>query len=593
MRFITLFLLSFVTLSAEITFKVSDVKLAKKPLTLTETKELIEARVYAEVEDFHSEHDKLVKSEIHPVIYAAQRAFNDHRPLTLSPDIFWLMISQGVATHIKANPEKMRDYLVDFEGKKTLRVREDSFVKGSKENDWPKVFPQFVKQIKENSKKNDLVDILNGKFSTTTSVEQVAFQVSIMDTYSNFFDYDLDSFCGIPSITLQGSPEDWQLLIEKTEALAKYDLDWWVKDLTPILKKIHESSKGQVDKFFWESFFKYHSRSGGDKLTGWLIKFFPYFKFGAKYERNEYIGQDLDKIYAEAVKKASKYLKGKDKCRDFEMLGSFIDEKAAGLSPTVFPSGMSVVPFKWNYLDKTYNMEFLAGFIGLSQKEDLGLKPELCWAVREVLAFELSMPEGVKRIRNLARASKELMLSPDDVDLEDFKYFANLRGITWLSIDHPGVKDEDLRHFQNYSSLQDISLTTPKCSFKALKYFSKNKKLFSLRLTLNGKSDGIQELYQFKSLRTLGFGENRLEAKEFDFSLLPKLKWVWGVLLNGRPVKIDFDLNKKLHRDFDNEDDLDADFEDDFDDDFEEDPDFDNEDDDDLDADFEDDFEEE
>ncbi len=53
------------------------------------------------------------------------QAYADHRPFVLSPDMIWLLISQGFARHINANQESMRNDLVDFSGKLSLIVRAD------------------------------------------------------------------------------------------------------------------------------------------------------------------------------------------------------------------------------------------------------------------------------------------------------------------------------------------------------------------------------------------------------------------------------------------------------------------------------------
>lgn len=53
------------------------------------------------------------------------QAYADHRPFVLSPDMIWLLISQGFARHINANQESMRNELVDFSGKLSLIIRED------------------------------------------------------------------------------------------------------------------------------------------------------------------------------------------------------------------------------------------------------------------------------------------------------------------------------------------------------------------------------------------------------------------------------------------------------------------------------------
>ncbi len=48
------------------------------------------------------------------------------------------------------------------------------------------------------------------------------------------------------------------------------------------------------------------------------------------------------------------------------------------------PSGLSKAPFRWDYLERSFDMEFLGGFVGVAQNpESLNLRPEIGWAVRE------------------------------------------------------------------------------------------------------------------------------------------------------------------------------------------------------------------
>jgi Domain of unknown function (DUF4419) len=71
-----------------------------------------------------------------PLIAAAHLAFAEHYPLRLTPDVIWLVILQGLATHINADPERYRSVLVAYEGKKTLKVRCDDIVRGSSNTKW-------------------------------------------------------------------------------------------------------------------------------------------------------------------------------------------------------------------------------------------------------------------------------------------------------------------------------------------------------------------------------------------------------------------------------------------------------------------------
>ena len=58
-----------------------------------------------------------------------------------------------------------------------------------------------------------------------------------------------------------------------------------------------------------------------------------------------------------------------------------------GFSADSFPSGLSKAPFWWDYLRRSFDMEFLGGFVGVAQDEEtLTLRPEIGWAVREAPA---------------------------------------------------------------------------------------------------------------------------------------------------------------------------------------------------------------
>ncbi len=128
--------------------------------------------------------------------------------------------------------------------------------------------------------------LLSRTSSTTTPVEKIASEITIMHAMKSYFDYILMFIgCGIPEITLQGTTEDWEKVLAKTQQLSRYDLSWWTKELEPILKKIIATSKGEIDKTFWRNMFKYHTQKkyGAPNIVdGWIVKFFPYDKDGKR-----------------------------------------------------------------------------------------------------------------------------------------------------------------------------------------------------------------------------------------------------------------------------------------------------------------------
>ncbi len=55
--------------------------------------------------------------------------WSNHYSLTLSPDMIWLCIAQGLAQHINKHSEKLRSKFVEHEGKKKLVVVRSDFKK--------------------------------------------------------------------------------------------------------------------------------------------------------------------------------------------------------------------------------------------------------------------------------------------------------------------------------------------------------------------------------------------------------------------------------------------------------------------------------
>jgi hypothetical protein len=48
-----------------------------------------------------------------------------------------------------------------------------------------------------------------------------------------------------------------------------------------------------------------------------------------------------------------------------------------------FPSALSKVPFVWDYFTQKFDYEFIAGLIGVSQDDNMVLRQEIGWAIRE------------------------------------------------------------------------------------------------------------------------------------------------------------------------------------------------------------------
>lgn len=213
------------------------------------------------------------------------QAWCQHRPVVLTPDAVWMVISQGFSHWVNENPEKVRDKIVSHEGKKELRVETNNLF--SAEADWEGLIGSFCSEIAKYTV--DGTASLVADFSTTGTTERIASEITLMDTVKPFFEYaSFYSVCGIPSITLTGTPGDWKKVLEKTRLLSQFGLDWWVRDLEPILSEFIKASEGNHDYWFWKDIVcktrprRLQGPSCSPKakpeteVDGWFLKLFPF-----------------------------------------------------------------------------------------------------------------------------------------------------------------------------------------------------------------------------------------------------------------------------------------------------------------------------
>ena len=295
---------------------------------------------------------------IHPFVGAVHQAYADHRPLVLSPDMFWLLVTQGLAQHINHRPDDYRGQFGASAAKEVIKVRHDGLCKGALENPWEEVFDQFSSQIRQRIGEHNHSAIV-AEFSTTSKVEKAAFGIVLMECVKSFFEFEMHTLCGIPEVVLEGEVGDWFHLRDKTESLgAVFNVKWWTDHLLPTLDQIADNAAGKDNPSLWDGIYKQSGGSGGPYLSGWILKFFPYIgKPDATY-RNP--------LFLDAGKH-----------RELPADYHITTEK--------LPSSLSKVPFVWQYLGETYKMEFLAGFTGFTQdSESLQVRPKIGWAVREI-----------------------------------------------------------------------------------------------------------------------------------------------------------------------------------------------------------------
>ena len=328
------------------------------------------------------------------------KAYAQHKSVTLSPDMIWLLISQGFARYVNAHAEALRPQLVDYDGKMSLVVESDVDVLSEKA-DWPTLIGGFTSQI-ERWTQGDVAKTITADFSTTGLTERVASQITLMEAMQSYFEYIVMYMgCGIPSITLQGTPDDWRKVMEKVKKLGAYGLEEWTKSLEPILTEFVNTAEGRPNQQFWKSMVKQNhpdAMQGGHcdfreptVIDGWLLKLFP-----------DESGKTLDKVAHtkemewEMVRTAFKY--------------QVIDSITGRL--------ISETP-----------MELWAGFVGSQEDEETNMvTPKIGWMVRvtesdqetlnqlkklndqkEINLRVKEVPEVLKKLKRIERLNLEFI----------------------------------------------------------------------------------------------------------------------------------------------------------------------------------------
>lgn len=284
----------------------------------------------------------------HPLLEAVHLAFSQHRPLILAPDHIWLTIARGIADHMALEGERLRSRFVKHQGRLTL-CHEASSSLG--EIDWPACFRGWCSQISDYVGQG-LEQVLLPDFTTTTEIDRVVGHVVMMDIFEWYFEYQLLCICGIPTVTLRGTPEDWTRLRDKAARLEVFEVGWWLEHLIPVLDQFVLAAQGTPDILFWKRICKLREEYGGDIINGWITSFFPYVRWGAQgpaIRRNQCFGT------------------------------------TEGIQASNAPSALSKVPLK--VTDKSGNemarLEAVGGLVGVRQHANLAVEPQSGWLIRE------------------------------------------------------------------------------------------------------------------------------------------------------------------------------------------------------------------
>jgi hypothetical protein len=207
-------------------------------------------------------------------------------------------------------------------------------------------------------------------FSTSTDVERTAGRIVLMDAYSPYFAYWLMCVCGIPEITLTGTPEDWRKIRDRVDMIAGLGLENWCRSLAPITSQFARAAEGDVDVAFWRRIYNPADAYGGDVITGWAARLYPYIEWGGTVGTpNPLLDLPIDEP--------------RDLTSSRQM-----DYQGPGVRSDGVPATLSrvVVNVRDTMSGNTQAVALCAGLIGVTQDEDGSLRPVAGWHLAQAAA---------------------------------------------------------------------------------------------------------------------------------------------------------------------------------------------------------------
>ncbi|TAQ87772.1 hypothetical protein B7494_g3927 [Chlorociboria aeruginascens] len=293
-----------------------------------------------------------VRPSANGFVYAVVEAYSKHFNLIIRPDDVWFSILTQLSLYIDANAEETRDMFVDYEGQRRLDIEDvgswDSF-------DFSVLAQRMTKLMEKNMVDEGLRYWIMPAFSTTSDTDRTVASIIMMGAMQKYMTYSFTLACGIPSVTLLGTKEDWEQLLEKIETLPGFGEEsaQWYRLLRPVLARFvacFDAPESEESRDFWQSV-AHHAkgRSGPNYLSGWITA----FSFFDKNGRSMYgMDEPMERIMTvfEGPETPRLYLDGIPYHR---------------VDSDQIPPGYSAVPATVNDSGDVYECLMVAGSVGI------------------------------------------------------------------------------------------------------------------------------------------------------------------------------------------------------------------------------------
>lgn len=309
-----------------------------------------------------------VSVESNGFVHSITNAYNYHQNIQLRPDDVWIAIMTQFSLYVEANSEELRDIFVSHVGEKEIVVSQTAILDSA---DYGQLASDMALELEKHIKDPALREWIIPAFTTTDNNDKIVGSVIMMATLKKYFGYGFQLCCGLPEVTLLGTPEDWKEICDRAEKLRNYGktCSSWVELLAPVLLEFYKTSKGEYDVDFWNKVCHYSGGGSGPTfLSGWITAFCV---FGDKGEWQGEKGSIQKMVLQE----------GQDENKRSSYVAETIKLDYPKIDTDDIPPGYVTVPIKIDDNGKEHKSIMFAGHM-LSERLDVkSLAPKLSWAI--------------------------------------------------------------------------------------------------------------------------------------------------------------------------------------------------------------------
>ena len=216
-------------------------------------------------------------------------AYANHKNIFIRPDDLWFHIVIQLQILIDNNAEELRNYFVNHQDKKNITIDTDLYSKDS--------FIDFItktNEIMESDVKNDFIQLINTKFSSTSNFDITLTKISSMCAMKHYFSFTMSELCGIRNIFFGGELDDWIKIktnLEKINNFSNTILSNYVCKVIPIVDKFIEAIETKPDIDFFNKVMRQDAKLAGEfslgygdgseitrYVDGWIIDLYSSFR---------------------------------------------------------------------------------------------------------------------------------------------------------------------------------------------------------------------------------------------------------------------------------------------------------------------------